>query len=1410
MKRRVLTTLVLAGTLGLSGIVMPSWAADVTGETVTKDSGTGNASGGAATGTFNSANNTLTVTGSAALGIAYGGNADKGQATDNTLNLEGGSVAYGYGGYSKSNDATGNTINVTGGNISNHLYGGYSDSGGSALNNHIEINQATEVLDGMNAGYVGGGSGDANYNTITITGSSLSKTPDSTTGNVTVTGAQNAGSGNLEHNTVIIDSTNLNGTEARAADRSFNVKGTADYNTLIIRNGSQTGYLCAAYQRYGDASHNTVTVTDSTIGLARGVYISKEGNVVNNEVSVTNSTVQTIVQGANTMHGYAAGNIVKLDGNTTVNWFVEGGYSGVYEGSIGAAGNQVIITGNVVVNNSTNSEAAVIGGYAGSSKTINGTTYTGKASAVGNSVTYDSMAGQTGVDVFGGYSAAGNAGEDGQVTVGGVTYDGGNTVKAAGNSTFQYIIGGLAEKDSSGNSGNADNNTVTFDGSDGAVSQLIYGGNSISGDANDNTVTVSHVTKDTPALDPNSENTNISMSNYNQIAGGVGAANASGNTVTVTDSRLTNQEGIYGGYTEKGSASDSTLTISGSTVEGIDEGVNIYGGYAMSGTEANNVKMTINNSTVTSICWVTAGTASSVSGTAKNNILSVTGSSLEAPAGEDAALTGNVAGVVTDNTVTVKDSAIKGLSYIFGTASGSESDNNTMTLDNTAVSNTWAVYGASSVKYHKLSGTAENNTFTINGGSISFDQASAEDYNYPTGGEADALAGAFAGNTAKNNTLTLNGTTVTGAKGIYGGESLSAANENTLTVTNTAISGETTIAGGKSNGWQGADADGNVTSDPSANGNKVVFSGDAISADDIYGGWIAAPNVDPDTSPYDTTLAGTTGTADSNTVNIISGVTAKEVIGGKNDIGGSASKNTVTALGGTISENLAGGLTKSGDASGNTLNISGGTIGTTENESETSNLIAGGYTSDGAATDNTVNVYSGILGLMMSLYGGYSTTESSGNTLNMYTKGNTVKNLGYFQALNFYVPVGTVVGETMLTVTGDADVSGAAVHGGVDRTTKMNSGDVINLIHDEGGVTTDGTSYGTISGMDRVTSGGFVSRLVTVKKQDPNTIVLTLSADSKPFLEPDTKILPEDRENAINTLKNAADLISNDAFRAAGAAWIEDHDVEAKFIPYAVVGGFDLHYNTGSYVDSNGMAANVGFVRRNKHEGHIDTIMPFMEYGKSHYASFLESGARGDGRQHYTGAGVLLRRDLTDGRYYEGAVRAGWLSGDFHGRIADTIARYDSGSPYFAAQAGMGKIYTRNRDTYDVYGKFFYTHLGSDTTTLHSHLGDGQYDFDAVNSYRSRLGLRWTRNFDSVRALYAGIGWDYEFDSKARASYEAYRTPSPSVKGASGFLELGWRSKIDNTHPWGIDVRATGWTGKQEGGTFYATISHSF
>ena len=1018
----------------------------------------------------------------------------------------------------------------------------------------------------------------------------------------------------------------------------------------------------------------------------------------------------------------------------------------------------------------------------------------------------------------------------------GNTYTGstsGNTVSISGEGTvtLNTLAGAYTLE-----SGDASNNKLSVtDGASvsfsNATDNWIAGGRSMKGAASGNQVTLSGVSLNLPDATPSSL----------KIAGGeTESGNADGNTVTLDT--ITSSGIVYGGRVGNGnnvvatvnmsvlpvsaeestetdtsteadpistSASSNSVTITGSQVEGV------YGGYMQyygdTSAEADAVAG-VNHNTVT----LTNSTAQSSY---------IYGGYMQYY-GDTSAEADAVAGV-NHNTVTLTNTSASGTSvyggYVLssGSAPALNASSNTVEISNTAEKE----YGVSTVTGGYTGyGDANDNTVKITGTKVTDD-----DEIYLTSVSSDITGGETESGNADGNTVTLD--TITSSGIVYGGRvgngnnvvatvNMSvlpvSAEESTETDTSTeadpistsASSNSVTITGSQVKGVYGG-----VGQIGSAKGNIVTITDSSVEMEAVGGetgymvGWITQPGQLKDAENNQVIVNG------SSTIGTVVGgeAAAANTFDEKNgevQTSGKSSGNTVTINDGTVKNSVLGGHSAMSDAIGNTVNIAGGIIGTESSGTGEAddNAIAGGFAEEGQANNNTVNITGGTLGAMMSLYGGYSEKGSSGNTLNLHTKGNTVKNLGYFQNLNFYVPEGTAAGETMVTVTGNADVSKAVIQAGIEKTTKLAPGQAINLIYDAGGIKTDGTSYSMMSGKDIVSDAGFVDRKAAVKKQDDNTIVVYVPKDEKGTIHPDTKIIPEDRENGINTIKNAGDLVSN----AAEGAWKEDHDVDAKFVPYAIVGGYDLHYNTGSYIDSNGMAANVGLIRRIRRDGAIDTVMPFLEYGRSNYASFLDDGARGDGRQHYTGGGVLLRRDLDDGKYYEGAIRAGRLKGDFHGIIDSTALRYDSSAPYVAAQAGAGKIYAKDRDTYDLYGKFFWTHLGSDTATIRNSRGEAKYEFDDINSYRTRLGMRWTRNFDKVRSLYADIGWDYEFDSKARAFYDAYRTDTPTVKGSSEFLELGWKSKVTSDHPWGVDLKATGWTGKQEGGTLFATVSRSF
>ena len=349
-----------------------------------------------------------------------------------------------------------------------------------------------------------------------------------------------------------------------------------------------------------------------------------------------------------------------------------------------------------------------------------------------------------------------------------------------------------------------------------------------------------------------------------------------------------------------------------------------------------------------------------------------------------------------------------------------------------------------------------------------------------------------------------------------------------------------------------------------------------------------------------------------------------------------------------------------------------------------------------------------------------------------------------------------------------------------------------------------------MDGKDTVTDAGFLQRKASIWKQDDKTIVIGILKGTQPTLNADTKLFAEDRAAAVNLVSTGSDFAATSAYDGALTAWNFDTGVKGDFTPYLVIGGHDLRADTGSYVDTYGLNANLGFVKRTDQKGHTDTLMPFLEYGNGNYTSHLDDGARGDGDQHYIGAGLLARRDLTNGLHYEAMVRAGRTNGDFHGQIDNHLTSYDTSAPYLSAMLGAGKIVKKNTSSIDYYGKLFWTHLGSDTVQLHSDLGTSQYDLDTINTYNTRLGFRWTKNVTPTTSYYAGLAWNHQFGDNATARYGTFETPAAGVKGHSALLELGWQSKIDKDHPWGADIHVTGWTGVQRGVTYSATISRAF
>lgn len=875
-----------------------------------------------------------------------------------------------------------------------------------------------------------------------------------------------------------------------------------------------------------------------------------------------------------------------------------------------------------------------------------------------------------------------------------------------------------------------------------------------------------------------------------------GAGNALTNTVDVLDTAKV-AGAVTGGVSYDGNAKENVVNMAGGTVIR-----GVTGGRTLGTGEAALNQVTIYGAAIGEETEQFGAVFGGVSakGMANNNVVKIVGSTTTYENVMGGFSTGASA---NGNKVTLSGTNSIGTNIYGGDGQTGASNNELILEDNSTIgveSNTEIGYAAGGYTH---TGDVLSNKLTVEGGTM----------NYAIGGYTET------GGNAESNELTITSGTV--YVEAAGGTTLGTGNAsgNQATVSNATIGTETqagTVYGGhaaKGSAYNNVveltdtttydNVVGGNSWEASASGNKVTILGTSSIGTNVFGG--AGKT---DAAENTVIIGGSTqiggavvgaqaeaGDAERNTVFIQGGTIAEEVIGG-DVFGGNANDNAVIVTGGTINGDIIGGISNPDTTSGKTIIIAGGTI---------NRSVIGGYgVADGSIIGNTVDILGGTFGKNASLYGGlfigsdYGTIE--GNTLNFAAEGITVKNLANFQNINFYIDKETGSTPALLTVTNVSYISEASVHTFAENTEEIAAGGAITLLSAPKGIQAESTEInGTII------DSNYLSRHTSIES-DGNNLILNVSDDDELFLNPDTKLFAETRAAGLALIGNGSDAAAVQGFEAAKAAYGEE---TGGFAPYASIGGFNLRHETGSYVDTNGMAANLGFARQYERDGYVDTLMPFFEYGRSDYTSHLDDGARGDGDQHYTG-GILYRRDRDDGLHYEAMIRAGRLSGDFKGNIDGIHASYDSDASYIAAEAGLGKIVSRENTSLDYYGKFFYTRLGSDSTVIHNSQEDNSYDFDSINSYRTRLGVRWTKEINKKESCYAGIGWAYEFDSDARASWRNFNTPTPTMEGSSGFLELGWKSKMTKDNPWAADFNLTGWAEKQRGITYTLGVSRAF
>ena len=1385
----------------------------------------GDVSGG--TDASDVAHNILTIN-SITLGNGYtvsGGKSTGGAAMGNTVNLMGGVLGGDvYGGIGRSAHKNTVTIKDGAGAITN-IYGGYANAAdGSATGNTVNVAGGT-----FTGGYIMGGqnskadrTGTVSGNTVTVTGGTMS------TGNVSIMGsaagnADSAAAGNTVNlgaadgtfsSTADLTKAKLYGSyyfdgapAANIANDSELIKG----NTLNINAQGITVDSVHAFEKYNFnlTGKNTsgATLLTTTDGFDQPV---KWENIQLNADKL--KAYDGWVNGKNyfTLLHSNTSNALKFS-----EYAERTGTDGDYEYAVRAEG-----TTTDGIRSATN-VTADYNRYQ-NAKSV----YNGEATPDGN--------------IYGGYSSQGRTTTNNELTV-----------KALSSGNLNNVYGAMTDTTTA--TAHSTYNTVNIESTVGTTRTIgnVYGGytKATTGDATHNTVNLrgGHITGDV----------------YGGKADGTGVT--TNNTVNIEGTGITVGGVIAGG--NQAAAADNKLNVRGTasakTVEKFDiitfalNAVKAGGDAMLTLNDGDNAASAV---TTTTLDWSklkvengTGGTASTYESTwtlmrAGGNDKLDFGTTYD-HAKELGAADGDYELTVDKNSDNTEV-----------TATGYRFRNNTEAAYTATDQNHAVVWGGRSEKGN----TVENNTLTVSGGFITNAGSAAVHGGLANSTTADSLA--------RNNTLKLSGGTIdqafggtakTAAGRAIGNRVLMDAGSTASAALITGGYGATvmdnsveikagTISGKDFNNQHVAVLGGHSETDNGAASQNFV----SVSGGTIEGGVIGG--------------AAKNGTAERNTVAVADGTTITGAVAGGGSYDFNAQDNTgsgsgsynVVHIGDNVTlnrrtlpadathpspyadenQNVQGGQGAvanynsvsigASDYDHNKyigMNVGGGYGGTanynmvTLNGTVVKGDVTGGQSTNGDAVGNMVSLSGGYV--MGSVRGGVvnATHRSLNNTLairGFNTKVGDIDNAS-IQNLHFYIPADTTsdVRDTMLYIK-NAPTTGKDLRGmniGValagNRPT-LGLGDTISLVKTYKGnsmldadavpLTTDDALVNRTEGMQGISLRyGF-----DLMKRADNELVAKVNSVA---LNEQTKSLVETRAASAALINSGADLLTDSSMNAA----IEAASAAPRTVPggsndfnlWAAQGGSSLRLNSGSHVDAKGWNINLGFAKKAAAGRNTITYGPFLEYGRGTYDSYLDDGTHGDGKTSYFGGGIMAKVQSASGTYVEGSLRAGRVKSDYSGNIAGMNTGYDNSSTYYAAHIGIGQEKElKNGSTIEGYAKYFYAHQGGNTTTLHT--GE-TYEFDSVNSNRIRIGTRYTHKMPGSGAFYTGLAYEYEFGSEAGASYQGYSTPSPSLKGSTGILELGYRfTPKESRVSYGVNLM--GMTGKRRGITGGVQMTWAF
>ncbi len=599
----------------------------------------------------------------------------------------------------------------------------------------------------------------------------------------------------------------------------------------------------------------------------------------------------------------------------------------------------------------------------------------------------------------------------------------------------------------------------------------------------------------------------------------------------------------------------------------------------------------------------------------------------------------------------------------------------------------------------------------------------------------------------------------------------------------------------------GQAASGNVSD------NSVVITGSKFQVNTVFGGNLEYDK-DEDDKHFD---------ANSNSVYIKDSEITFHTIVASNNLTGNAHNGTVYIENTNLCSISEDSYISGGDSWSDSSSIYNNTVHLVDvSVNKEMTIYAGGGFSLADVYDNKIilesrNDESQTDKLSLATLSGYQSFGNASNNSLIIRKWNgNIGGLSRFDSITF-ADFKWNEGKTILTVKGETDISSTSLNIDVnnirfDDRLENHFGEQMTLIKGETGIQfnpfyDNGQEVAIPSTITQDAIG------IIQNNRDGKSVDFKLQGTAP---SQQLELVSNNRNMSLFFVNHGAELILDNLDATS-------RDYHWGLRTFASIDGVQSNYSTDGHIDVHGFTAAAGLANSVMLNGNPLLLNLFVETGKGDYTeemSYLNIDRRFSGDVKYYGAGISARIKNTAGWYAEGSLRAGKTETEVSRGLVDgngVAHGYDLSGNYFGVHIGAGRIIDVGENMKaDLFMKYFYTYLPSDSTDIFADGVNNQFDFDSVGSSRIRVGGRLYFPLQNSFWAYTGLAYQYDFtpDVHVEANGEKI-ADTASMRGSMGIGSLGLRYKSEDS-PWVVDLKIRGYVGQREGVSGKAQVEYRY